>query len=184
MRIMLGRILILSLSFFISLNLAFADEGEMEGQFVYTQTNLWYENPMKILALFHKGTMLPVGTKVKITDIGGSAIEFTREDGMEFRVYTKYYKMDGDEFAKLLFNTNNPMTNGGKFQKFSKMEREQIKLGQIKKGMSRDAVIMSYCYPPRHKNPDINASTWQLWKNRWDRLVVTFANNKISYIQD
>ncbi|MGD8926424.1 MAG: hypothetical protein PVG20_06225 [Thioalkalispiraceae bacterium] len=184
MKITIGRVLVLFLSFFITFTTALADEGVTEGQSVYTQTNLWYEKPMKILALFHKGTMLPVGTKVKIDDIGGSAIEFTREDGMEFRVYTKYYRMDGDELAKLLFGKDNPMAQGGKFHKFTKMEREQIKLGQIKKGMSREAVIMSYCYPPTHKNPDLNADTWQLWKNRWNRMIITFKDNKVSNIRD
>jgi hypothetical protein len=92
--------------------------------------------------------------------------------------------MGGDELAKLLFGPSNPTAKGGKFHSFSKMEREQIKLGQLKKGMSRDAALMAYGYPPTHKNPDVNANTWELWVNRWNRLIVTFKDNKISNIQD
>lgn len=194
MKVTLSRFLILLFTFFFSLNiaLAFDDEDESkantastEGQTLYTQTNIWYEKPMKILPLFHKGAMLPVGTKITLGDMNSKALKFTREDGMQFRIYTrKYYQMTGPEMAELLFGKSNPMTKGGKFHKFSKMERQQIKLGQIKKGMSRQAVIMAYGYPPRHVNPSIEADTWQLWKSRWDRMIINFENNKVSHIKD
>jgi hypothetical protein len=155
------------------------------GKTAYTLTNLWYEKPMKLLPIFHKGTMIPVGTKVKIEDTSSSTIEFSREDGMRFRIYSqKYYKMTGDEMAKQLFGDKNPTAKGGKFHQFSKMEREQIKRGQVKKGMSKDAVIMAYGYPPTHVNPSIEANTWQVWKNRWNRMIINFKGGKVSSIQD
>lgn len=192
MKITLSRILFLFFSFIVSVNTAFAFEEDQgassastSGNALYTQTNIWYEKPMKIFPLFHKGVIIPVGTKVKIEDTSGKALEFSREDGMRFRIYTKkYYSMSGDEMAKLLFGANNPTAKGGKFHSFSKMEREQIKLGQIKKGMSREAVIMAYGYPPTHVNPSLQADTWQLWQNRWNRLIITFKDNKVSNIQD
>ena len=199
MKIVLTKSLLLLFTFFVTLSVALAfddDEEEeygsskpakpsIEGQVMYTMTNLWYEKPMKILPLFHKGTILPVGTKVTLGDMNSKAIKFTREDGMEFRVYSrKYYKLTGPEMAERLFSKKNPMAKGGKFHKFSKMERQQIKLGQIKKGMSREAAIMAYGYPPTHANPDIESNTWNLWKNRWDKMIVTFSNGKVSHIKD
>lgn len=199
MKIVFNKFLLLLFTFFVTFNvaLAFDDDEEdeygsskpakpsIEGQVMYTMTNLWYEKPMKILPLFHKGTILPVGTKVTLGDMNSKALKFTREDGMEFRVYTrKYYKLTGQEMAERLFSNKNPMAKGGKFHKFSKIERQQIKLGQLKKGMSREAALMAYGYPPTHANPDVNADTWNLWQSRWNRLIVNFKNGKISNIQD
>jgi len=189
MKITLSRILFFVFSFAFLANpaIAFDDESgsSASGQTMYTMTNLWYEKPKKILPLFHKGNMIPVGTKVKIDDTSSKVIEFTREDGMSFRIYSqKYYKMTGDEMAKLLFSKNNPTAKGGKFHSFTQMERDQIKLGKLKKGMSRDAAIMAYGYPPTHKNPDVNADTWEVWEHRWNRFIITFKDNKISNIQD
>lgn len=196
MKIMLNRFLLLLFAFFVSANIALAfddeDEGDtsaakpsLEGQTLYTKTNIWYERPTKILILFHAGAMLPVGTKITIEDMSSKAVKFTSEDGQNFRILTrKYYKLTGPEMAKLVFSKKNPMAKGGKFHKFSKMEQRQIKLGQIKKGMSREAVIMAYGYPPTHANPSLKQDRWQLWKTRWNRLIVTFKNGKISHIKD
>ena len=195
MKIVLSRFLLLLFAFFVSANiaLAFDDEDEeapaakpsLEGQTLYTKTNIWYERPTKILILFHAGAILPVGTKITLGDMSSKAIKFTTKDGRNFRIYTrKYYKLTGPEMAKLLFSSKNPMAKGGTFHKFSKMEQKQIKLGEIKKGMSRKAVIMAYGYPPTHANPNLEQNTWTLWKTRWNRLIITFQNGKVSNIKD
>lgn len=196
MKAVLSRFLLLVFTFLVSFNIAlgFDDEEEEfgsssskpspQGQVVYSQTNIWYEKPMKVLPIFHKGVMIPAGTKVTLGDIGSSAFKFTREDGMQFRIYTKYYRMSGQEMAELLFDKNNPMAKDGKFHKFNKMERQAIKQGKIVKGMSREAAIMAYGYPPRHVNPMLEADNWQLWKNRWDKMNIYFQNGKVSNIHD
>ena len=193
MKMVFSRFLLLIFTFAISLNIAHAfdeDEGSAsasvsEGQTLYTQTNIWYEKPMKILVLFHAGALLPVGTQVTIDDMSSKALEFTTKDGGKFRIYTqKYYKLDGEEMAKLLFGKKNPKAKGGKFHKFSKMERRQIEIGEIKKGMSRDAVIMAYGYPPTHVNPSLKQNMWKVWVTRWNTMNIYFKNGKVSRIQD
>ena len=61
---------------------------------------------------------------------------------------------------------------------------QRVLLELIKKGMSREAAIMAYGYPPTHANPDIESNTWNLWKNRWDKMIVNFSNGKVSNIID
>ena len=197
MKITLSRFLLVLFAFFLSFNTAFAgyfDEEDEEtatakpkpeGKPLYTMVNLWYERPTKILPLFHQGSMIPVGTKVYIGDTSKKAFYFKTEDGAEYRIYSwKYYKMPGEEMIKLFFDKKDPKAKGGVYQKFSKMERKQIDLGQLKKGMSRKAAVMAYGFPPTHANPSVKADTWNLWKNRWDKLIVTFDNGKISEIRD
>ena len=198
MKIVFSRFLILLVVFFVSINTAFAfgdedDEDEefskpkasVEGQVRYTTTNIWYQKPGKILILFHAGAMLPVGTKITLGDMNRKALKFKDENGTRFRIFTrKYYNLTGPKMAKLLFSKKDPLAKGGQFQKFSKMEQKQIKLGRIKKGMSKQAVIMAYGYPPTHVNPSIESDTWQLWKTRWNKLRVTFEDGKVIRILD
>jgi uncharacterized membrane protein len=198
MKIVFSRFLILLVVFFVSINAAFAfgdedDEDEefskpkasVEGQVRYTTTNIWYQKPRKILILFHAGAMLPVGTKIILGDMNRKAVKFTDEHGTKFRIFTrKYYNLTGPAMAELLFSKKDPLAKGGKFHKFSKMEQKQIKRGQIKKGMSKQAVIMAYGPPPTHVNPSIEQNVWQLWKTRWNKLQVTFENGKVSRILD
>ena len=155
-----------------------------DGGALYTTVNLWYEKPQKIFPLFHKGTMIKVGTKVTVTNTSSKVLEFEK-GGVQFRIYSsKYYNMSGDEMAKQIFSSSNLMAKGGKFSKFNDKEQKAIKGGRLVVGMSRDAAIMAYGYPPTHVNPDINAERWELWQNRWNRLIVNFKDNKISSIQD
>ncbi len=197
MKIVLSRYLLLLFAFTLSLNTAFADMFDEEedqsataktvpeGTPLYTTINIWYERQGKIFPLFHRGAILPVGTKVTLGDMNSKAFKFKTEVGTEYRIYSrKYYKMTGQEMSNLFFSSKNPMAKGGQFHKFSKTEQKQIKSGKLIVGMSRKAAIMAYGYPPTHVNPDINADTWQLWKSRWDKLQVTFKNNKISNILD
>lgn len=154
------------------------------GKTMYTAVNIWYEKPLKIFPLFHAGAILPVGTRVTITDTDNRSIEFVA-DGIEYRIYThKYYNTTGNKMLGKLFSDTNPKAKGGKYFKFSKTERENIDNGILATGMSRDAAIMAYGYPPTHANPNINANTWQLWKTRWNRLIVYFKKDKISRIKD
>ncbi len=198
MKIVFSRFLILLVVFFVSINTAFAfgdedDEDEeiskpkasVEEQTRYTTTNIWYQKPGKILILFHAGAMLPVGTKITLGDMNRKALKFKDENGTKFRIFTrKYYNLTGPKMAKLLFSKKDPLAKGGQFHKFSKMEQKQIKLGRIKKGMSKQAVIMAYGHPPTHVNPSIESDTWQLWKTRWNKLRVTFEDGKVIRILD
>jgi len=155
------------------------------GKTLYTQTNIWYEKPMKILPIFHKGAIIPAGTKVRINETNSKVILFSNSKGTQYRIYTqKYYNMSGDEMVALLFGAKNPMAKGGKFHKYTKAEQQSIKRGKITKGMRREAVIMAYGYPPTHVNPSIEADSWQVWKSRWDRMIVYFKNGKVSRIKD
>ena len=43
---------------------------EVSGKTFYTTANIWYERPVLIESTnYHKGTVLPIGTKVKIKEV-------------------------------------------------------------------------------------------------------------------
>jgi hypothetical protein len=163
---------------------SFASAGwSQEGGKYYTRTNIWYEHPEKIYSTnYHKGTILPVGTAVKIIDSGRRKIRFTTDSGTAFTIVhvTKHNPITLQALQDRIFSKDDPMARGGKFNKFTKKEQENIKAGTIALGMRKDAVIMAYGYPPDHKTPSLEGNTWTYWESRFRRVVVRFgSDNKV-----
>ncbi len=185
MKLLFSKLLITLAAVFAINSAVFAD-GEMEGKTAYTAVNIWYDHPMKIWSTnYHAGAMLPVGTKVTIDEVSRKAITFTEESGGTYRVLIKlkHNNVPAPQLAKRLFSTKNPMAKGGKYSKFTKKERNNIENGTIAIGMSKEAVIMAYGYPPTVRTHNIKQNSWTFWKNRWVTRVIRFKNNKVSNIQ-
>jgi len=66
---------------------------------------------------------------------------------------------------------------------FSKLERNAIAMAEVKKGMSKKAVLAAYGYPPAHKTPSLEGSKWLYWITRWNKIVVTFEGDKVSNVR-
>ena len=43
---------------------------------------------------------------------------------------------------------------------FSKKERNAVKRGFLVGGMSKEAVLMAYGYPPEHRTPSLDSNDW------------------------
>ena len=150
----------------------------------YTKVNIWYEDPEEILSTnYHKGTIISVGSKVKITDYKGTEISFTKEDlaGVKFTIVDvpKYSLVSMGELFSHYFSKDDPRASGGEFSKLSGREKENIEKGSLTEGMSKEAAIMAYGYPPKHKTPDLTNDIWYYWNSRFSTKEVTFRNNRI-----
>lgn len=169
------------LGLLISLGVS-ADDGGPVGKRHYTQVNIWYERPMKILDTnYHKGAIIPVGTKVTILKTSGKAIVFTDKHGVKYRIIHKarHNKVAVPVTLERMFSRKNVMAKGGKFHRFTKEEQNNIRAGVVSVGMSREAVLMAYGYPPTIRTPSIKMGTWTYWRNRWVTEIVQFANGKV-----
>lgn len=169
------------LGLLISLGVS-ADDGGPVGKRHYTQVNIWYERPMKILDTnYHKGAIIPVGTKVTILKTSGKAIVFTDKHGVKYRIIHKarHNKVAVPVTLERMFSRKNVMAKGGKFHRFTKEEQNNIRAGVVSVGMSREAVLMAYGYPPTIRTPSIKMGTWTYWRNRWVTEIVQFADGKV-----
>lgn len=171
----------LSLICLFGISAAFADSPI--GKTYFTRTNIWYENPHKIPSTnYHKGAILPAGTKVKIDRYGKNKIEFTAVDkGLTCTLIhmRKHSTISLQTFFDRYFSQENPMVGGGVFHTFTKDEQGNIKNGTIAVGMHRDAVLMAYGYPPSHRTPVLSSDIWTYWLDRSRRVVVNFKDNRI-----
>jgi len=168
--------------------LSYAYAASPVGETYYTKVNIWYEFPEKIFSTnYHKGTMMPVGSKVKITKKSGNEISFTKEGlaGVTFTIINvrKYSLASTDELFARYFSKDDPKVPGGEFSKLSSHEKENVESGSLAEGMSKEAAIMTYGYPPKHRTPDLANDIWYYWLSRVVMNQVTFKNNKIIKIE-
>ena len=158
-----------------------------ESKTFFTKVNIWYERPIKILSTnYHRGAILPVGSKVMIISLGDGKIRFNEEKTQTlFTIYhvPKYTNVSIRALFDRYFSETDPMAKDGPFHKFTKMEQENIKKGTIAVGMSKDAVLMAYGYPPTHRTPSIKSDSWGYWLDR-KSINLDFRDGKISNIRN
>lgn len=154
----------------------------------YTAYNMWFEKPERLYAINYKaGNIIPAGTEVKDVQVGSGRkgilrgrpmISFTTvKDGMTYAVefQGKFHPgLTPEDYAKKMFTDKDfaALTKG-----MSAAEVEAIKQGKLVVGMSRDAVLVSYGYPPEHVTPSLKNETWTYWMNRFRKKEVYFDKN-------
>jgi hypothetical protein len=182
----LGKLLLVALGVIFSAPLIFA--ANVHAEEYYTKVNIWYEEPAKILSTnYHRGAIIPFGTKVNILSSSGEKIKFTtqEEQGVTFVITNvrKYSLMDTAELLSQYFTKEDPKSRNSEYAKFSAKEKENIESGSIEEGMSKEAVIASYGYPPKHRTPALTSNVWTYWDARSTRRQVTFKNNRLAKIE-
>jgi len=158
------------------------------GQTYYTQTNIWFSDlDNGKFNQFHKGSVLPVGSKVKLIECSGGEIKFSDETGMSYLMVNSLRStIDLMTFFNRYFSKENVMSENGRFSKFTKQEQDNIKKNTIDYDMSKEAVLMAYGYPPAQKDftPDTRSNQWRYLEDYNRRTYVYFKNNMVIKIED
>ena len=162
-------------------------ENTLAGKIYYTSVNIWYENPDKIPSTnYHKGSKLPIGTKVKIISVGDRKIQFVPVDTtVTFTIVhqKKHTRIKLKELFDRYFSKKNILEQEGYFHNLTEKEKECVNNGTISPGMSKVAVIMAYGYPPSHKTPLLSSDVWYYWHSRFQKIIVRFQDNKLYKIE-
>ena len=160
-----------------------ADKGKGDnplGKVYHSAVNIWYENPSEIyITNYHKGTIIPINTKVTITKYSSKEVTFKTESNVEYTLV--YVPRHSIKPMSDLFNqyfSEKEIALG----KFNGEERKNIKAGTIAKGMRKEAVLAAYGYPPSHATASADLNQWKYWKNRFSNFLVTFDRNKVTEI--
>lgn len=149
----------------------------------YTLVNLWVEHPKPIQTTnYHKGELIPVGSKVTILVSTPGKIEFTYNGQTLTLSRTKYTRVDMNTVQARTFGSSNPLT-GKPFTDLPKTQQDAVKAGQVILGMPKPAVLMAYGYPPEHKTPTTEANYWMYWESKFLTQGVTFTDGKVSELK-
>ncbi len=160
------------------------EASKIIGQDYFLKVNVWYEpsKETKILSTnYHISKRLNVGEKFKIIDLAGKEIFFSDEKGVEYAIihHTKYTPISLIELFNRYFSKTSVMATGGAFTNFTQEEQNNIRNGQIVKGMSKEAVLMSYGFPPEHRTPSLERDDWIYWESRWSSETAIFEKGKL-----
>jgi hypothetical protein len=147
-----------------------------EGKKLYISQNFWFEKPEKIYAInYKKGNLIPAGTEVSAVQFSDDEIFFfVPSMGLNFRiVYRDKYQgsMPIRSFVDRLFTSKNldELTKG-----FTKKEKEFVKSGILRTGISKNAVLVGYGYPPAHRTPSLETTRWIYWTSKFAKQELIF----------
>ncbi|MCQ8105419.1 outer membrane protein assembly factor BamE [Methylomonas sp. SURF-2] len=156
--------------------------GVQTGQVYYTQFSLFQEKNNFRTTNYRKGILIPINTPVTLQAINSGQADLRLvESGQPLSIenVSKHTQEDMQTaFKKIAAPAKVDLSQ------FSAAEQEAILAGQVKKGMSRKAVLAAIGYPPLTETPTLNSNDWVYWKHRFDRFVVHFKNDKVDNIVD
>ena len=188
---MLKKSQLLLVIFFILIPIfAYADSSS--DQKSYTAYNIWRGSSSNIKCINYKVNygFIPAGTEVikpRVRVEWDDSYEEIEDEKIEFKIassgetitigfISKWHpgKTINDCKEKMFTNKNfDEMTKDMK-----DFEEAAIEEGVLVEGMSREAVIMSYGYPPEHQTSSLNNDTWMYWMNKFKRKRVCFEDDK------
>lgn len=116
-------------------------------------------------------TVIAVGTPVKVTGYGRHRVNID-VDGKHEALGNDYSRdLKDDEFMKRYVVMDDPKV---KIATFPKPIQDAINSGRVKKGMTRDQVLMAVGYPVSSENPHLDAKTWKFWLSSFAEFRVAF----------
>jgi hypothetical protein len=156
---------------------------DVEGSQVYTQLSMWADGDKHLTTNYSVGVHVPVNTQVNILSTSAETItiQIPEPDNREVTIINaaQHTQEDIQGIYDRYFGSQPVNLN-----RFSGSTRDAIQAGEVREGMSKDAVLLARGYPPAHRTASTEADEWMYWRNRFNRVAVRFENGEVSEIQD
>jgi len=126
-------------------------------------------------------TFVPPGTKLTLERMTGKGLALRDDSGNEYYIdyVSKHSKMPITEWKDRNFSAT-PVELP---ETLTDAEREGIMAGEIRRGMSREAVFLAVGYPPKSTNPSESAATLIYEWRRFVRRTVRFdSEDKVDQV--
>ena len=120
--------------------------------------------------------LFPVNTAVRVSPFSrwraGRGFFLTAVDEgkkISYEFHKQRMGMTIDEYTKLITSPKKVS-----LKRFSKKDREGIRLGKAMVGMTKKGVMMALGYPACHKTPSLEDGVYVYWQSRFKTLAVEF----------
>lgn len=160
----------------------------LEKQKLYIAYNIWLHKGgnMKFINFKSGSEFIPAGTEVKEVEIveppSGTYedpyVTFTRVDNKKkyaIHFERRYHPHKSiEDYKEMTFTPKNSseLTKG-----FTENELAAITKGTVVDGLSREAVLVSYGYPPEHRTNVQSDNTWTYWMSKRQQKRIAFDGN-------
>jgi hypothetical protein len=142
----------------------------------FTCCNLRYEKDWISDINYAYFPMLPLGQPATVTSYGRYRAIVQMGDRV-MRLGNDYSRdLSNEAFAKKWIVTQDPKI---KLATFPADIQDAIKKARVKKGMTKEQVIMSLGHPVTSENPDLNASVWRYWLSSFDEYQIVWDEQGI-----
>lgn len=156
--------------------------GISTGSLYYTQFSLFEEKNTFRTTNYRKGVLIPINTPATLISIDSKHIELRLVDTGQPLTIENVQKHTGDDvqqaFKKILGKTRADLS------RFTQQEQQNIRNGQVAKGMGRKAVLAAIGYPPITETRSLQSNDWTYWSSRFDRFIVHFKHDRVEAITD
>ncbi len=137
----------------------------------YTCCNLHYEGDWISDANWSSMPMIPAGAAIKVLDYGRYRVH-TEIDGRKMRLGLDYGRQIAlEDWARQIVVSEDPRR---KVAAWPRPVRDAVQAGKVSLGMTKEQVIVSLGYPPRHQTPSLDAPHWKYWHTSLGSYLVVW----------
>ncbi len=146
-----------------------------EGQTYYTRYNFMFEKGRHVTTNYWRGELVPFNTKVTLVSLGGKKMVLDM-DGVEVTILNvqKHTQRSIEDIASELLAPKKISLKG-----ISSELQNDMQAGNMRLGMTKEQVIMTRGYPPRHKTSSTKANTWTYWSSKFVQRSLVFQGDKL-----
>jgi hypothetical protein len=121
---------------------------------------------------------VPINTEVKLIAMSGSKLTLKRLDtGQDIKVENeeKFSRKSIDQIAALMLSAEKTP-----LERLPTEVAAAIRNGDMRRGMTKELLLMARGYPPAHETPSVEGDRWVYWSSRFVKQTVVFANGRLS----
>ena len=143
----------------------------------FTRVNFYQEEDLSYGTNYAVGSLVPVNTAVTVVSLKGDRLVL-KVDAMGQKItvenIAKHTKKSGAEVASLLLSEKKTDLDA-----LPKPLAAAITSGTLRRGMTKEQVLLTRGYPPSHKTPSLEGDSWLFWRNRFASDAVVFRDGVV-----
>jgi hypothetical protein len=127
---------------------------------------------------YARGNVVPINTPVKLVSMAGTKLVLKiLKTGQVVKVKNEedYTKKTIAEMAALMLASEKTL-----LEKLPADVALSVQNGELRKGMTRELVLMARGYPPAHVTASLESDRWVYWSSRFVKLTIVFSNGRLS----
>jgi hypothetical protein len=157
-----------------------------KGDKLQTLSNLHPDMAKRLLysTNYQQPGLIPVCTEVTVTKISGKKMEFDYQGVVYSFEYDKHTRGAGVAFQDVVKTYFGAACDKAKMNALGATDKEGIRSGQPKVGMTKAGIMFAMGRPPFHANPNLDANYWLYWKGKFGKTGIEFDDKgKVTLIR-
>ncbi len=122
--------------------------------------------------------LIPICSDVEMMQLTRKRLMFRVLETNKVYYYVNH-KAAAEPFEQHIDRFFGPECDLDAVKRLGEADRDGIRTGMVSLGMTKQGVIFALGYPPRHVTPNLDSTSWIYWKNRFNRISVTFDESGV-----